>query len=165
MVRVNFTCYPDKVRTGSKTQTIRPPRDDLRVGDLMQIWWNRRGLRAGRYCEPCARYCVFELATPEHFFKSHDGVQPHFVPLPQKLSDGICTEKFRIWMGATASAGPDGSGVFWIEKGGKPLDAKATRQLIRRDGFPDAQSFFAFFDFHYKIRDAPVEFEVIRWVT
>ncbi|MBI5226389.1 hypothetical protein HY994_04080 [Candidatus Micrarchaeota archaeon] len=164
MVRVNFTCYPDKVRTGSKTQTIRPPRDDINVGDFLQIWWNRRGLIAGRYCEPCARYCVFELATPEHYFKSHEGVQQHYVALPQKLGEGVCTEKFKIWMGASAPLRPgDLESSFWIEKNGKPMALAAARQLIARDGFPDSKSFFAFFDFHYGIHEKPVEFEVIRW--
>lgn len=164
MVRVNFTCYPDKVRTGSKTQTIRPPRDDIGLGDFLQIWWNRRGLVAGRYCEPCARCCVFELATAGHFFKTHNGVQQHFVQLPQKLYEGVCTEKFRIVMGATfLTAKEPGVAYFWIKKNGMELEPKEVRRLVKLDGFSDSKSFFSFFDFHYGIRKTPKEFEVIRW--
>jgi|GEM_PF-4569340 len=164
MVRVNFTCFPEKVRSGSKTQTIRPPRDDLRVGDSLQIWWNRRGLPAGRYCEPCAVICRFEPATAAHFLKAHDGVQPHYVKLPQKLNEGVVTEKFRIVLGATAGAtSVSDPVVYWIKRGGRRLDAQDARRLIRDDGFADSESFFAFFDLHYGIRKKPADFEVIRW--
>ncbi len=163
MVRVNFTCFPEKVRSGSKLQTIRPPRDDVHVGDSLQIWWTRRGLPAGRYCEPCALVCQFEPATAAHFFKAHGGVQPHYVKLPQKLNEGVVTEKFRIRMGATALTGSPDLFLYWIKRGGRVLDPREARQLIRQDGFADSKSFFAFFDLHYGIQKAPADFEVIRW--
>ncbi|MBI2444850.1 hypothetical protein HYV43_00495 [Candidatus Micrarchaeota archaeon] len=166
LVRVNFTCFPEKVRTGSKRQTIRPPRDDVHVGDSLQIWWNRRGLPAGRYCEPCALVCVFEPASAAHFLKCHGGEQKHYVKLPQKLNEGVVTEKFKIEMGATALTGkrPD-LALFWIRKDGRVLDPRAARHLIREDGFADSKSFFAFFQRHYGIREKPANFEVIRWVS
>jgi hypothetical protein len=162
MVRVNFTCFPEKVRTGSKRQTIRPPRDDVHVGDSLQIWWNRRGLPAGRYCEPCALVCVFEPASAAHFLKCHGGEQKHYVKLTQKLNEGEVTEKFRI--GATALTGSPGLSLYWIKRNGRVLDPREARRLIRQDGFADSKSFFAFFDLHYGIRKAPSDFEVIRWV-
>ena len=150
MVRVNFTCFPEKVRSGSKLQTIRPPRDDVHVGDSLQIWWTRRGLSAGRYCEPCALICQFEPATAAHFFKAHGGVQPHYVKLPQKLNEGVVT-KFRIRMGATArrALGPFCIGSNVGTRGGPreaPNSSGRTDLRIRSRSSP--------FDLHYGIKGA-----------
>ena len=164
MVKVNFTCFPEKVRTGSKLQTIRPPRDDVREGDRLQIWWNRRGLPAGRYCEPCALLCIFEPATAAHFLNKHRGEQMHYVKLPQKLNEGLVVEKFRIVLGASPGATSVSDPlVYWVKKDGRVLELQERRRLFRDDGFADAKSFFSFFDLHYGIRKKPMEFEVIRW--
>ena len=63
MPKLNFSVFTDKVASGEKTQTIRlwdqPSIKALKVGDRVNLWWTKRGLKKGLYCRFCARANIF----------------------------------------------------------------------------------------------------------
>ena len=71
MVRVNFTCFPEKVRSGSKLQTIRPPRDDVHVGDSLGLGPSGS---VGRVHRPCAQ-SANSSRPRRRVFKAHGGAK------------------------------------------------------------------------------------------
>ncbi len=177
MGRLNFSVFVDKVESGQKTQTIRlwdqPSIKKLKVGDRVNLWWTKRGLKKGLYCRKCMVAGIPFMATDASNWGAIGASEPiqavfgcencrtrctdamlrcvfpkdaPFIELPRLLGTATITEKFKLTMGP-------------VSEEHALADFK---EIVRRDGFDSFADFKMFFD-KYGCSKKPVEFAVIRW--
>lgn len=86
--------FYDKIRDGIKIGTIRDK--PKRVGDNLQLWENKRGMRKGWYCPN-----LHEINS-EMYIGEPDGKCPicdkDMVYLPRKIAENKCTSHYTIRM-------------------------------------------------------------------
>lgn len=163
-MKLNFSVFVDKVASGEKTQTIRlwdqPSIKKLKVGDKVNLWHNRRGLKTGLYCAYCLEEGRVVWCGPSQTRPDWEGIacvhsdrnpEGQAILVPRLLGVGTVTEKIAVCF-------TDEGILYWS----RDLPEMA-EGLAKKDGFESAQQMAEWFHKKYEFGSDPMKFAVIRW--
>ncbi len=138
MVAISFSVFKDKIKSGEKTQTIRPYSENrfnlIKRKRVLQLYWKQR-----------AGGGLIKTAVLE----SIDIIRLY---APAKITE-------------FEGAGESGNRWLWVWKAGRweKESEEGKEETIKRDGFNDEFEFYAWFKKHYKGKVVGMNFMRIRW--
>lgn len=138
MVAISFSVFKDKIKSGEKTQTIRPYSENrfnlIKRKRVLQLYWKQRDGGG-----------LIKTAVLE----SIDIIRLY---APAKITE------FEI-------AGESRNRWIWVWTGSEweKESEEGKKETIKRDGFNDEFEFYTWFEKHYKGKVVGMNFMRIRW--